>query len=280
MLSRRAARVSPATLRHYTYHLGMFLEWCSKNEILSVGDLTQRSVHRYLANQSDTQIRTYTLHGRARTLSTFVGFLFDEGLLPERLQVPKPQLPQRPPPELDSIQIRALLETCDSAQNKAIVLMLVSSGLRKSELLSLDWGDLNFQALTVYVRRGKGARARFSAFGMGTAKALLKYRQEVSHRPDEPVFLSRGGNRVTGNALQSFFLRLSTKSRVHVHAHKLRHTAASWMHRAGMSVFEIQAALGHSDLTMTRRYTNVNAADLSRAVQKADAVDRFLNGSD
>jgi integrase len=187
-----------------------------------------------------------------------------------------PKLSKKRLPILNADQLQQVIKACN-VRDKAIVLFMADSGLRRSEILNLDWGDLNMENGLVRVKQGKGKKDRSAVVGVNTRRALLRYRRTLPHEDHMPIFQSRTGDRLTGTGLLLIFRRLSKRTGIHVTPHSMRRTFTILSLRAGMSVLHIQALLGHADLTMVYHYAQMVDEDLLQAHKKYSPVDNLRN---
>jgi site-specific recombinase XerD len=178
-------------------------------------------------------------------------------------------------------QVNMLLAVIDKdfngKRNKALILILVDSGLRLGELLRLRLTDVDIEHQLVKVSGKVGER--FVRFGSTTARALLSYlmvRNEVNSS-DGVLWLSSSGQSLTASSVQSLFTRLSKKSGVEVHPHLLRHTFATLWPKNGGDSLMLQRLLGHSSLTMTNRYCQaVGCYDAIESHKRYNPVDNIF----
>jgi site-specific recombinase XerD len=204
-------------------------------------------------------------------LPLFWGFLIAEELVQDNplLRIKCPKAEKKVIKGLPPDQVSRLLGEFDTSfsgrRNRGLLLVLIDSGLRLGEALSLtvDSVDMNHQILTVQGRTGE----RVVRFGTQTAKALLKYlmaRGKINSACDS-FWLTSQGQPLTHSGVESLFKKLSAKTGIAVHPHPLRHTfAAMWLRNGGDSLM-LQRLLGHSTLTMTNKY--------AQAVGCLDAVE-------
>ncbi len=192
-------------------------------------------------------------------------------------------------------QIEALVKACDRShtwktrelttnsrstadRDHAIILTLLDTGLRASELCGIKFGDVNMTANSVKVL-GKGQKERVVYFGKRAAKALWKYLPPLlkDNRPDDPVFVvgpDDDPRPLTRDVLARLLARIGERAGVKgVHPHRFRHTFAITYLRNEGDLFTLQALLGHSDIEMVKRYARIAQTDCARAHQKASAVD-------
>lgn len=167
-------------------------------------------------------------------------------------------------------------------RNRAIVAVLLDTGLRRQELASLTTDDVNLHTGEIFVRRGKGRKRRMVQLGRSARKALRHYWvQDRSHAEgfSYALFLARSGEALTGDGLRLMLARVGHKAQVGpVNPHRFRHTMAVEALRAGMPEIQLMMILGHTSLEMTRRYVKLAGQDLERAASQHSPLDRLKLG--
>lgn len=174
---------------------------------------------------------------------------------------------------LTAEQVQTVVKACN-VRDKALILFMVDSGLRRAEVCALNWGDVNMQNGLVKVMQGKGKKDRSAVIGATTRRALLAYRRTLADR-DGVLFQSRNGARFTGSGLLCIFRRLTKRTGIHITPHALRRTFVILSLRAGMDVLHLQAMLGHENLEMTRHYAQMVDEDLLQAHKAHSPVDNL-----
>ncbi len=153
--------------------------------------------------------------------------------------------------------------------------ILVLAGV-SSEVISLNWGDLDIMSGLARVVRGKGGKARSVVVGATTRRSLLAYRRTLKEINNlSPIIQTRDGGRFTGGGLLQLFRRLSKKAGIHLSPHALRRTFVILSLRAGMDVLHLQALLGHSSLDMVQHYAQMVDDDLLNAHRQYSPVDNL-----
>jgi integrase/recombinase XerC len=189
-----------------------------------------------------------------------------------------PRLPKRLPRTLPANDLAQALDRLAVAEDRtaprdhALLELAYSSGLRLSELVGLNRGDVDRGAGLVRVR-GKGRRERIVPVGEGALRALEGYLggRARAARGDEPVFLGPAGARLSGRTVQRVvWRRLGDVARgLGVTPHALRHSFASHMLDRGADLRAIQEMLGHRTLATTQVYTHVSKSRLRKAYEQA-----------
>lgn len=152
------------------------------------------------------------------------------------------------------VEIDLLRCACSSLRERAELEVLLSSGIRLSELCNLDRDDVDYSNNQITVRRGKGSKDR-KTFISSVAAMWLKRYLDTRTDTNPCLFITRVNKRLTDDMCQRDLKRLATKSGVKdVHPHKCRHTFASTMWKRGMDLRSIQLLLGHANVNMTTRY--------------------------
>lgn len=192
-------------------------------------------------------------------------------------------------------QIEALLKACERTakynggssnerptadRDHAIVLLLLDSGIRAQELCDIKIGDANLNGNSVKVK-GKGSKERVVYFGKRTAKAIWKHLlpRVSAMKPDDYLFLVDFPNdprQMNRKVLGHLLKRIGERAGVpNVHPHRFRHTFSITYLRNGGDVFTLQNLLGHSDLSMVKKYARVAQMDCARVHQTASPVDNW-----
>ncbi len=192
--------------------------------------------------------------------------------------LPFPRHRRRLPRTLPQIDLAAALDRLaaaddpQAARDSALMEMTYSAGLRLSELVGLDHGDLDRAGALLRVR-GKGRRERIAPVGERAMAALERYlaREGRSRMaPGEPLFAGRAG-RLSGRTVQRAVRRrlAGVAAGLGITPHALRHSFASHLLDAGADLRAIQELLGHRSLASTQVYTHVTPARLKEAYAQA-----------
>lgn len=155
-------------------------------------------------------------------------------------------------------EIDAIRYNCKTKRDRAIVELLLSSGVRIDELHSMNIDDIDFNTLEVLVRSGKGGKQRITYMNLVAATHLKAYL--VTRKDNDPcLFYSRNHNRMSKTAINRSLKEIGKTCGVdNIHAHRFRHTFAHNAIRKGMDIRTLQMLLGHEDLNTTTKYINFN----------------------
>lgn len=282
-LSMKAERKSPGTIKVYGDGIKKFLRWCA--ETGHPAELTKATVQMFLADLLDDGAEANTAKSRDLALKRYAAWLTDEGELSSNplLGLKPPKGDHKVVQALTDDQLKRLIMACQGKslrdrRDEAIVRLMAETGLRASEVIGLQVGDVNVQDGLVTVHRGKGGKGRVAPFSVQTANAIDRYlRARRAHRLSDAGALWLGGG---GKSLGYYGLDKALKDRARsagiegFHLHLMRHTAATRWLRAGGSESGLMAVAGWSNRDMIDRYTGASASE--RAASEA----RTLNLGD
>jgi len=242
------------------------------------------SEHRFTPPQ-EKPVSPDTVASYTRAIKSFFSFLEREELIPSNpvAKVKVPKTPKRNMPtfsEEDLVRLFAQPDkkTSEGYRDYTIMLTLLDTGLRVSELCGLNVGDVDLT--NGYLRvMGKGQRERYVPIGSKVTKALLKYK--LSHRSgangSDNFFLTRDGRPVNKARVQKIIRRYGERAGIKTRPspHTFRSTKAVLYLRNGGDPFSLQKALGHSSLVMTRRYSNLADSDVRAQHLRYGVADRL-----
>jgi integrase/recombinase XerC len=213
----------------------------------------------------------------------FFGFLRRRGLIVRdpTAGIGTPKKEQQLPVHLTVDDMFRLLDapppdTPAGLRDRAILEVLYSCGLRVSELVGLDWMDIDGELELVRVR-GKGGKERLVPIGRRALAALAAYRARLADlcprrlRDERAVYLNRRGQRLTSRSVARTVDHYVAVTGIATKAspHALRHSFATHLLNAGADLRAIQELLGHTSLSTTQKYTHVNLDQLMSVYDKA-----------
>ena len=249
--------------------------------MFTVDKVGRQELYRFLATSE--ALRPSTRHRYFREVRCFFNWLVDDGVLEEspfrglkNVRIPPTLIPPFSPREIQSLLDACRIEMPLAARNRAIVLTLLDTGLRCSELIDLGLDDVDLIRRRVRVQRGKGGKPRVVPFASRCARALMTYSQGRGDAPG-PFFLSARSTEagepraLTASGLATLLKRLGRRAGVEkVHAHRFRHTFATWAIQNDAREIDVQHLLGHNSVEMVRRYSATY-----RSEQAAERHERF-----
>ena len=248
-------------------------------------DYRVEHVYSFLSELRSRGASALYQHRRHREVKACFSWFKRMGFVEEnvfaRVQLVKRPLLVKPP--YSPADVQALLDsedrsTLSGVRNYALLLFLLDSGVRASECVALQYGDIDWEQSRAFIRHGKGEKQRWVGFGPTTAAALRDY--VASCRGDTPgaLFLTATFVSMVGaHSLCVLLARIGDRAHVEgVHAHRFRHTFATWAIESGAREIDVQMLLGHSDMTMTQRYARTYTSEQAvRAHSALSPVNRL-----
>lgn len=280
-LDNQSRRLTPATQRFYRVSLTIVHTWFIQQGIARLDQVSAHHIRTFLAQRQEAGLATYTQHKYARVLRTFFNFCVREELIAKSpmATVTMPRVEKKLPTSFTEAEAQAILDACTTERDRALVLVLLDTGVRAAEVLALNVGDVDLKHGAVLVRLGKGQKQRTVYLGLKARKQLIKYISQAGISvADSPLFLSgKTGGRLTLGGLAHFMARLRKRTGIpHLSAHTFRRTFALWSLRSGMSIYHLQRLMGHEDIKVLQHYLGLVETDLRKAHEQHGTVDAFL----
>jgi len=226
-------------------------------------------------------LRPTTIHFYYRVLRSMFNYLFNEEMIernPMRKVKPplvRSEIKQPLSNEHVSGLLRAAKKSEHAKRDTAIVLVLLDSGIRANELCSLRVCDYELESRSLKIF-GKGNKIRTVFLGIAATKAVNSHLRRTKASGDAPLFLSHKNVKLTASGIYQLLDRLSKMAGIKNYGvHALRRTFAVNMLREGANVFTVQQLMGHSDLSMTRKYCAIAEADIAQQHAKFSPADRL-----
>ena len=271
------------TVQNRQSYLGVFVAWCAERGLITPREITKPILERYQrslythrkANGEPLTFRAQ--HARLIPVRAFFKWLARQNFLlynpASELELPRLEhrLPKHVLTKSEAEQVLAQPDTSESMgiRDRAILEVFYSTGMRRSELMSLGLFDLDRERGTVMIRQGKGKKDRMIPIGERAVAWIDRYQTQVRpelviERGNATLFLTQAGEAFTPD-------RLTQLVRGYVNAadtgktgscHLLRHTMATLMLENGADIRYIQAMLGHAELSTTQIYTQVSIRKL------------------
>lgn len=280
MLSREAKNVTERTLSYYEFTLGRVIEFLESKGVTTVDQIQAKHIRLLIKNLREQELSDSYIHQHARVSKTFLRFCYQERYIPKVIHFDMPKIASKALRVLDVGEIKTLLKNCESVRAKLIILILTDTGVRLSELIGLDWSDVNMGNGSILVRNGKGNKFRVVGIGIKTQRVVLKYKTQIGNQrssSDNPLIQTIHGKRFSRMGLRSALVRLREKSEIDFSAHALRRSFAKLSVKAGMNIVYLQSLMGHAHLETTRDYVQkLDNSEVLNAQKSYGAVDTYL----
>jgi integrase/recombinase XerC len=261
---------SQYTLRNYLHDLRHFINYAVKENIATLEDVDIPLLRRYIASLLEEGYEKSSIARKLSALRSFYSYLIQVNIIAKNplLTISSPKLTKRLPAFLSSDEVNKLIMTPDIStplgmRDKAMLELLYASGLRVSEIASLDIVNVNLEEREVRVL-GKGSKERITLMGKPAVNAIDCYLREgrpklIGQRSTDALFLNRYGRRLSKRSIQQTLSRYATAAGFtkRVFPHMIRHSFATHLLDGGADLRVVQELLGHVSLSTTQIYTHV-----------------------
>lgn len=233
-----------------------------------LADLTPRVWFAYVQERTRAGIKPSSLNTELKVIQSLLRFAkeTDTSVCETMLEVRPLKTGEALPKDLSMSQVQALLNAVQCPMERAWILLMLHCGLRTCEVRALRWEDIDLQKRVLYVRESKGLQSRVVFLSQPVKEALEELLQN-----EELVFTYRN-KPLSRHYCQSRLRTIGKSCEFHVTPHQLRHTCATMLLNAGMSVLGVQKLLGHKYVETTLRYTRVYDVTVVRDFERAGDV--------
>lgn len=237
----------------------------------------------YLLNLKERNYAVTTVARKVAAAKSFFGFLVSEGKIKTNPMddISSPKVGKALPDTLSVSQVRELIaqpakaETPEAKRDQAMLELLYASGMRVSEMVSLDLTDID--TASGYVRPfGKGKKERLVPIYPGAAHLIDEYINDVRPRfvrnnLEKALFVNQRGDRLTRQGLWQILRGYARRAGLEhrVTPHTLRHSFATHMLNGGADLRSVQELLGHANISTTQIYTHLTSDHIRQAYDKA-----------
>lgn len=286
LLDGRSRALTVGTLGFYAEKLEHAARYFAARGIDDPLEISPGAVRDYLVSLSQSHT-SGGVHTYYRSLRAFLNW-YEREEEPEDWRNPlskvaAPRVPEKILEPVANSTVLKMLRTCERGKfhgerDRAILLVLFDTGLRAREFLELNLADVDLKLGQLLIRRGKNNRPRTVFVGPKTRRAIRRYlRRRSQLAPADGLWVSQQGYRLSHSGLREVLRRRARRASVpEPSPHDFRRAFALGCLRLEMDPFSIQRLLGHSDLTMVRRYIRQNPADLRVAHERCGPVDALL----
>jgi integrase/recombinase XerD len=260
----------------YETNLKIFYEYCIHNEIINLNDITQSTMKKFfLVMKEENKNNVGTLNNKIRNLKAFFNYLVEEEMLDEKRNPMKKikQVKQEVKIEVPTdAQVKQIIKYFERQayrngsflgnRNRMMIIFLISTGVRRAEVVNIKWSDIDFQNNSIKVF-GKKRQIASIPMTIKLRKELAEYRMLCEHHFKELgdyVFCSRSNKQITDEAISTLFKRVRRdmgSSIGKIHCHSFRHYFASKAIQNGLDMSTLQKILRHESSKITQQYVNL-----------------------
>ena len=279
---------SDHTITSYEYDLVQFLSFLRKsNGSTDVACITKTHVRRFIQHQMGMcKQKPRSMHRKISCLKSFTKYCIQEKYLMSDFMasIESPKTDKKLPVYMKLTDLQQLFQMLSeehsslSLRNEAMFKLLATSGMRRSELVTLTWEQVDFSSQTIRIY-GKGKKERLLPLHPVVLPLLQAYkatRKKHQCHPSQPVFLNKLGKPLDPRGFHSIFKNALRKSGLppsRFSLHHLRHTFATLMlqgNKENVDLRTLQELLGHESITSTEVYTHVEFEQKKKAIDSFD----------
>jgi len=274
---------SPSTIYGYRKEVGKFIDYITSINITDINLISTSTVRQYFYHAKENRgLCQSSLSKIIAIVKSFFNYLEEEEIIDKnptrKIRIPKKI--SRIPSVMSKYEVDMIIRSVDFAplrcrknniRDKLVLSLLYYTGIRKSELLNLNWTDINLSKSIVIIRRGKGGKDRLIPLHRKVTELLDKYLDERLPLKNDALIIGEQGRRLCSGSfvyLLKMYLGISGLKKKGYSAHTFRHTFATHLIEAGVDLFKVQKLLGHASLDTTKIYINFNSSQMAKAVDR------------
>jgi site-specific recombinase XerD len=269
-----ARGIAPRTLENYREGVGEFVAFLEQHAT-TLDAVQPAHIRKWLIHKQRKGVSPYTVRNAYRLPRLFWRWCIKEELTTNDpfAKVEKPKVPPKVKPALTPEEVDAILNACAGKEwtrlrDRALILLLLDTGLRIHEAHALTVEDATRDTLLI---KGKGGKQRVVFLSHEVRLALRRYLNACPFAPtgDAPLWWGRNGA-LTLQGLKSVVRDIGERAglKKRLGPHTFRRTFATWSLRSGIDLEQLRQLMGHSDYTVLRQYLALVEADLKRAHQQ------------
>ena len=269
---------SPSTVKTYTEQFKLFLQFFPESH---PQELDEDEILHYMMHLIENKKLSVSAQNQAINA---IKFFYEKILKQDRkvYDLERPMKERKLPQVLSQEEVMAIFEATGNLKHRTMLMVIYASGLRRSELLNLRIGDVDFHRNIVLVRGGKGRKDRHTVMAQSLMPVVEQYLTEF--KPKFWLFEGSTGEQYSAASLQQVLKRAVRKAgiRKNVRLHMLRHSFATHLLESGTSTRYIQVLLGHDSPKTTEIYAQVTRFGLDKVMSPLDhlAISKQLRGDD
>jgi integrase/recombinase XerD len=257
---RRGCR--PNTMRSSWTAIELFLSFITAADKPHLKQVTREDLFAFIEHEQDRGLKPLTVHTRLRAVKAFLRFLIDEEIVDHRVLSRRIaiKIPEALPRAMDPDDVKQLLSVIKDVRNRAMILVLLRTGMRIGELLDTRVSDVNLKERRIEIYEAQKNRVGRVVYLSDDAHSAIAKWFKKRDPQKAFVFYAQGRATMTYQGARAMFMKYLAKADLankKYSLHCFRHTCASELLNAGMRLECVQQLLGHSSIEMTRRYARL-----------------------
>ena len=252
----------PTTMQGVLFAIYVFLTCLKSSGKKSLSEISKEDLEHFIEHEQDRGIMISTVRTKQRLVNMFLRYLITEGVIGAEVLARRIRLrqPEPLPRAMDPEDVQQMLSVIDQPRDRALVLVLLRTGMRIGELLNTRLADVHLNDRKIDIYEGEKNRLGRVVYLSEDAVRALKHWWEIRDPHKDFLFYARGKPSMSYSKARSLFEQILQKAGLSHQGytlHALRHTFASELLNAGMRIECLQPLLGHRSLDVTRRYARL-----------------------
>jgi site-specific recombinase XerD len=252
----------PKTLEGSFTSVMLFLRFYGASGKSDIAQLQRSDLEAFIEHEQGRGMYVTTVKTRMASIIAFLHFLMEQDILSPSLlkKTIRLKLPDKLPRAMNPKDVRMLIEVIDDARDRALILLLLRTGMRIGEVLGLTLNDVDLKEKKVHLMEGEKNNMGRAVYLSHDAVFALKRWLAIKDKAEEYIFCGHHHVHICYSTARSRFVHYIRKARLEhkgYTVHCLRHTFASELLNAGMRLEVLQQLLGHQDIEVTRHYARL-----------------------
>ncbi|HHV95468.1 MAG TPA: site-specific tyrosine recombinase XerD [Clostridiaceae bacterium] len=262
-------KLADNTLQSYKRDIEQYIAYLNSINLDRIENTDKNIIINYLLHLQKKGRATSTISRNLASIRSFYHYLYVNGKIQTNptLELESPKVEKKLPQILSTQEVELLLEQpkcvdLKGYRDKAMLELLYATGIRVSELINLDCGDVNFEL--GFIRCRNGAKERIIPIGSIALKALQEYilrarKNMLKNSQETALFININGKRLTRQGFWKIIKQYKNQAKImkEITPHTLRHSFAAHLLENGADLRSIQEMLGHSDISSTQIYAQI-----------------------
>lgn len=271
------ANHKPKTIESSFTSIMFFLQFYKASGKIDITQLKRSDLEAFVEHEQERGMHVSTVKTRTASIVAFLHFLMEQDVLsPSLLRKPiRLKLPEALPRAMNPKDVKKLIEVTDDVRDRALILLLLRTGMRIGEVLGLTVNDVDLKEKTVRLMEGEKNNMGRVVYLSNDALFALKRWLAIRNKEERYIFCGHRHAPICYSSARSRFMRYLKKARLDhkgYTVHCCRHTFASELLNAGMRLEVLQQLLGHQDIEVTRRYARLTDKTREEEYFRAMAV--------